>query len=310
MTMREKADALSMLCEPLPGTPKTRSKIVSIESASLEFGNTICLLVKQRLEAELQTENSNSFVTLHNVADPGEPGPTDSPSDNLACIINKKPSFITDGFASAMWNITCLHQLVSNYFTRRERRKEEGTDVPGVILLNGYLVTIADKFVQEHVLRQSGNVSTYSETEEAHAMERFKRDTSTIPEGDEPDSESGKAPTSNPASGSQLKSESGQQSESRKETPNQSPALSTTQSPSAKHSPLYQSSYLEEWMSSANLLRGLPSPDVMIYLQAEGSEVESSAVELRGEGKLIVIRGDESIVEKVVDKLVSIIKGL
>ena len=63
-------------------------------------------------------------------------------------------------------------------------------------------------------------------------------------------------------------------------------------------------------MSSANLLRGLPAPDILIYLQAEGSELESSAVELRGQGKLVVVRGDDSIFEKVVDKIVHIIEAL
>lgn len=388
MSMREKADAMSMLCEPLPGQVSERSRIVAIEGGG-EWGRKVVESVKQKLssvgseakaatdagkgkeaeEAKTAVEGETkpaestkpadtpsdpkfSFVTLHNIAGASETSETPSsattpatttPANSLACIINQKPDFITDGFASAMWNITCLHQLVSNYFHSAQHK----TAHPGVVLLHGYLVTIADKFVQEHLMRQS-HTSTYSEEHESEAMERWKRDTSVIPE----ESESGGSPASatGGAGGSTGRSPSvaiaphaGGDHEARDESSKSStsaprdPArdsvshphesrvaeLAHESRPSVSHDPMSRaasvsesvssasaSSYLEEWMSSANLLRGLPAPDILIYLQAEGSELESSAVELRGQGKLVVVRGDDSIFEKVVDKIVHIIEAL
>ncbi|AOW01115.1 YALI0B02266p [Yarrowia lipolytica CLIB122] len=412
MSMREKADALSMLCEPLPGQVSERSRIVAIEGGG-EWGRKVVDSVKEKLsnasvagtaatepakvepteakgkEAEVAdkneakaetptevksaeaadsknapTDSKYSFVTLHNIAGASDTpttstNPSTTPANSLACIINQKPDFITDGFASAMWNITCLHQLVSNYFHSAQHK----TSQPGVVLLHGYLVTIADKFVQEHLMRQS-HTSTYSEEHESEAMERWKRDTSVIPEESESGSPasvggSGRSPSvaiaphagaehelsrdeptsatrdptresvsHDPVHNAHPHVTSHHQHETRvAELAHESRGSISRDSPhhhgSVSHDPLMSrasvsesvssasaSSYLEEWMSSANLLRGLPAPDILIYLQAEGSELESSAVELRGQGKLVVVRGDDSIFEKVVDKIVHIIEAL
>ncbi|KAG5370248.1 Repressor of filamentous growth 1 [Yarrowia sp. C11] len=408
MSMREKADALSMLCEPLPGQLSERSRIVAIEGGG-EWGRKVVESVREKLSSavgskspdsgktesatkgketeatdksgtktEPQTEvkapntptintpsdSKYSFVTLHNIAGASDvsaasTASSTTPANSLACIINQKPDFITDGFASAMWSITCLHQLVSNYFHSAQNRSAQ----PGVVLLHGYLVTIADKFVQEHLMRQS-HTSTYSEEHESEAMERWKRDTSAIPEesesgspasvaggagrspsvaiaphaGGEHDHEFNSATTRDQTRDSvshdpvhnahphitshphhetrvaELAHESrGSVSRDHPHPPHGSVShdpLMSRASVSESVSSAAASSYLEEWMSSANLLRGLPAPDILIYLQAEGSELESSAVELRGQGKLVVVRGDDSIFEKVVDKIVHIIEAL
>lgn len=203
-------------------------------------------------------------------------------------------------------------------------------------------------------MRQS-HASTYSEEVESEAMERWKRDTSVIPE----ESESGGSPASGGAGRSpsvaiaphsaddesrearedkdhvthvphsahphhhvthphshetrvaELAHESrGSVSQPRGSVSEPRGSVSESRDSVSSSRDLPHSSYLEEWMSSANLLRGLPSPDVLIYLQAEGSELESSAVELRGQGKLVVVRGDDSIMDKVVDKIIQIVEAL
>lgn len=64
--------------------------------------------------------------------------------------------------------------------------------------------------------------------------------------------------------------------------------------------------YCERWYSGAAMLRGLPGPDYLVYLQpAEGlAESEVTVAELKGGSKMLIIGGHKKMEEDIADDII------
>lgn len=68
---------------------------------------------------------------------------------------------------------------------------------------------------------------------------------------------------------------------------------------------LDEMAYRQSWMTHVSSLKGLPSPDYMVYLQPEGglSQGELTVAELKGSQKLLLIGGTKDMADKIVEKI-------
>ncbi|ODQ65212.1 hypothetical protein NADFUDRAFT_70718 [Nadsonia fulvescens var. elongata DSM 6958] len=266
LSIREKVEALSMMCEVLPGTnstaPAGRKSFISIESNNSDLIYVFSKLLNSRLQNSkvifqngiyakeptltTETDKSHAPISEENDSKNDEDKNTEGTKINdfikedliklmkLPKEFESYPSFLTDSFALKMWKISILHQVTANLASLSQVSD---------IIVGGYLLSLADELTHLPVSSPAGNL----ETESASFMP------SSLKRG---------------------------------------------------------SIYSQQWNSKANLLRGLPSPDIVIYLNHQsvkdgngginlGLRCENQ-IDLRGGGKLLVLNIANQI--KIPDK--------
>lgn len=237
LSVREKADILSMVCEPAAGV----GPMIAVEGKDHEMVQRLCHLLSERLE-----------------------GPTIS--DGLFCssvIARDQPHHLTHPAAVNMWKIAWLHQLVADLPTRRVN----------YTVLGGYLMAIADELaMQDPVLPKYDNrppPASSSNVSSAHSSPGLSSDTDTA-------SSISLAPR---------------------------PASTGGFAESDTHL-----DYRHRWMSSVNMLKGLPAPDYLVYVQSAGlTQAEVAVAELKSGMKMLVLGGNKNLEDKLVDKIYDVI---
>lgn len=128
LSVREKADTLSIICETVQGS-EDRGKIIAVEGDDIDMVQTIMSLLKDRLDAV-------------------------SGGGLYSSNFENKPAYLTNESAINMWKISYLHQILS------ELKLEK--DQYGVV--GGYLITMADSLAAQHKIRPGGDQASGPDT--------------------------------------------------------------------------------------------------------------------------------------------------
>jgi hypothetical protein len=116
LQLREKADMLSIICDPLPGNADERGKIISVEAESSATAECFFKALRGRLD----------------VAD----------SRNVYSLFESRPASITNSSAMSMWKVACLHQAFADLKVNRDQYS----------VLKGYVMTVANDLAEQDVL--------------------------------------------------------------------------------------------------------------------------------------------------------------
>lgn len=244
VTVREKADILSTICEPVS---HKKGSIIAIEGKDIDMIRRITQLLSERLREEQKTCNY----------------------DGLFCSdwVNQPPAHLTHPTALNMWRVSCLYQIVASLL-------QKSADYT---VIGGYAMAVADELAdQESVAAKPGQNARETSTDVDVNMEQAPSEGTNNDSNNDPE----------------IKSE-----------PPRSPTMSGSAFVDAD-----DVSYRHRWTSSVNVLRGLPGPDYMVYVQSEGlTQSEVAVAELKNGMKMLVIGGNKDMGDRIVSKILDVV---